>query len=242
MRKLYFIPKFLLAGSTIVLLSCGGGSDGNGGGDGGGNPDPVPAPSATTLIFPDNNEECTEGEVINPTQSRIVFEWNDSQNTDSYQVNLRNLNTGASSLTSSTESSTPIVLLRGVPYEWFVVSRANGTTETASSPTWRFYNAGLGISNYAPFPAQAIAPTRGATLSATTSVVLEWSGSDVDNDISSYTVSFGSENPPPVLESGITGTTLETDVQSGNTYFWKVATEDTAGNVTSSEVFVFRVD
>ncbi|MGB5189719.1 hypothetical protein [Robiginitalea sp.] len=241
MRKLHFIRTFLFAGSAILLLSCGGGSDGNGEDDGG-NPDPIPAPSATTLIFPDNNEECTEGEVINPTQSRVVFEWNDSQNTDSYQVSLRNLNTGATALTSSTESTAPIILLRGVPYEWFVVSRANGTTETATSPTWRFYNAGPGISNYAPFPAQAIAPTRGATLSATFSVDLEWSGSDVDDDISSYTVSFGTENPPPVLESGITGTSLQADVQSGNTYFWQVATEDTAGNITSSEVFVFRVE
>ena len=241
MKKLHFIPKLLLTGCTIILLSCGGG-DGVGGDDGGGDPNPIPAPLATTLIFPDNNEECTEGEVINPTQSRVVFEWNDSQNTDSYQVNLRNLNTGSSSLTSSTESSTPIILLRGVPYEWFVVSRANGTTETATSPTWRFFNAGPGISNYAPFPAQAVTPTRGATLSATSSVVLEWSGSDVDNDISNYTVSFGTENPPPALESEITGTSLEVDVQSGNTYFWQVATEDTAGNVTNSEVFVFRVE
>ncbi len=86
MKKLHFIPKLLLTGCAIVLLSCGG--DGDGGDDGGGDPNPVPAPLATTLIFPDNNEECTEGEVINPTQSRVVFEWNDSQNTDSYQVNL----------------------------------------------------------------------------------------------------------------------------------------------------------
>lgn len=242
MRKFYFIPKLLLAGCSVILLSCSGGSDGDGGDDGGSNPNPIPAPSSTTLIFPDNNEECTEGEVINPTQSRVIFEWNDSQNTDSYQVNLLNLNTGATSLTSSTAASTPIILLRGVPYEWFVVSRANGTTETGTSPTWRFYNAGPGISNYAPFPAQAVAPSRGSTISATSSVILEWTGSDVDNDISSYSVSFGTENPPPVVESGITGTTLETDVQSGNTYFWQVATEDTAGNVTGSEVFVFRVE
>ena len=112
MKKLDIIPKLLFAGYTIVLLSCGGGGDGDGG-DGGGEPNPIPAPLATTLIFPDNNEECTEGEVINPTQSRVVFEWNDSQNTDSYQVNVRNLNTGNNSLTSSTESSTPIILSEG---------------------------------------------------------------------------------------------------------------------------------
>lgn len=237
MKRFNIIAMFLLTGSTLFLLSCGG--DGNGDG---GDPDPVPAPTATSLIFPDNNSECTEGEIISPTQSRVLFQWNASQNTDSYQINLRNLNSGTTSVTSSTEAASPVLLIRGVPYEWFVVSRANGTSETANSPTWRFYNAGPGISNYAPFPAQALAPTRGATLDATSSVVLEWSGSDVDNDISSYAVSFGTENPPPVIETGITATSLETAVQSGNTYYWQVATTDEAENVTNSEVFVFRID
>ena len=229
---------------TLALLSCGGGGDSGGddGGDGGGNPDPVPAPSAASLVFPDNNSECTEGEIVSPTQSRVEFLWNASQNTDSYQVNLRNLNTGSTSVTNSTEAAARILLVRGVPYEWSVVSRANGTTETATSPTWRFYNAGPGITNYAPFPAQAIAPTRGATLPATTSVVLEWSGSDVDNDIVGYTLSFGTQNPPPVFEEGLTSTSLETAVQGGNTYYWQVATTDSADNVTNSEVFVFRVE
>ncbi|MDM9631602.1 hypothetical protein [Robiginitalea aurantiaca] len=240
MNRLNFTATFLLAGITFLFLSCGG--DSNGGGDGGGDPDPIPAPSATSLVFPDNNSECTEGDVISPTQSQVVFQWNASQNTDSYQINLRNLNSGTTSVTSSTGTSSPVLLLRGVPYEWFVVSRANGTSETASSPTWRFFNAGPGISNYAPFPAQAVAPTRGATLSTTPTVVLEWSGADVDNDISRYTISFGTENPPPLLETGITGSTLETNVQSGNTYYWQVATIDSAENVTNSEVFVFRVE
>lgn len=238
MNRLNHLGTYLFTGSVLFLLSCGGGGDGDGGGD----PDPVPAPSATSLIFPENNSECTEGEVISTNQSQVVFQWNASQNTDSYQVNLKNLNTGTTSVSSSLESSTPVSLLRGVPYEWFVVSRANGTTETASSPVWRFYNAGPGISNYAPFPVQAIAPSRGATLDATTSVTLEWSGSDVDNDISSYTIAFGTQNPPPVIETGITTSTLLVDVQSGNTYYWEVSTIDSAENATSSELFIFRVE
>lgn len=241
MKRLNFITKVLLAGSTLFVLACGG-SDGNGDGDGGGEPDPVPAPSATSLIFPDNNSECTEGDIISDSQSQVVFEWNASQNTDSYQINLRNLNTGTNSVSSSTGTTSPVLLQRGVPYEWFVVSRANGTTETAASPTWRFYNAGPGINNYAPFPAQAVAPTRGATLEATPSVVLEWSGSDVDNDISSYNLSFGTENPPPVFATELSETTLDVVVEPGNTYYWQVATIDAAENVTNSEVFVFRVD
>jgi hypothetical protein len=97
-----------------LLLSCGGDS-----GDGDVNatpePEPVPAPSATTLIFPDNNAECNEGEILSDTRSRVLFQWNASQNTDSYQVNLRNLNNNSVALTTSNTNEAAITLLRGVP-------------------------------------------------------------------------------------------------------------------------------
>ena len=91
MKMIYV--KLMLIG--MFLISCGGG--GSGSSDNGPDPVPVPAPLAATLIFPDNNTECNEGEVVNDTQSRVTFQWNASQNTDSYEVNLKNLNTNNSS-------------------------------------------------------------------------------------------------------------------------------------------------
>ena len=223
-----------------LASSCGGGGDG--GGDPDPQPTPVPAPSAATLVFPADNTECNEGEILSDTQSRVLFQWNASPNTDSYQVNLTNLNTNSTALTNSTANEAEITLLRGVPYEWFVVSRANGTSETASSAVWRFYNAGPGITNYAPFPAEAVSPGRGATISTTTLVTLEWNGNDIDNDIDSYNLYFGSDNPPALLESGITDTSFEVSVTSGQTYYWQVETVDSAGNQTLSELFNFRVE
>lgn len=238
--KRHFHLKYhlLLAIAGTLFISCGGS-------DGGDDPDPdpvVPAPAAATLIFPENNSECTEGEILNETQSRVTFQWNASQNTDTYQVSLRNLNTNGTSVATSSTPEVDLTLIRGVPYEWFVTSRANGTTATAESPRWRFYNAGPGIENYAPFPAEAIAPTRGATLPTASEVTLRWSGNDIDGDIASYHVYFGTADPPPLFEEGLTETTLDVTVASGQTYYWQVETEDSAGNRTNSELFVFQVE
>jgi len=238
--KSTIIKIYALIWVLALTASCGGGGDG--GGDPDPQPAPVPAPSAATLIFPADNSECNEGEILSDTQSRVSFQWNASPNTDSYQVNLTNLNTNSTALTSSTTNEAEITLLRGVPYEWFVVSRANGTNETASSPVWRFYNAGAGITNYAPFPAEAVNPGRGATINTTAAATLEWSGNDIDNDIESYNLYFGTSDPPALLESGITDTTFEVSVTSGQTYFWQVETVDSAGNQTLSELFNFRVE
>ncbi len=238
-RYFHFTYPLMLAMAGTLLISCGG-SDGGDGPDP--EPEPVPAPAAASLIFPEDNSECTEGEILSETQSRVTFQWNASQNTDSYQVSLRNLNTNSTSLATSSTPQADITLQRGVPYEWFVTSRANGTTATAESPRWRFFNAGPGIENYAPFPAEAIAPTRGATLPATTQVTLRWSGSDIDEDIISYHVYFGTADPPPLFEEGLTETSLEVTVASGQTYYWQVETEDSAGNRTNSELFVFQVE
>jgi len=74
-----------------LMLSCGGGSD-----DTTSEPEPVMPPLATTLIFPENNTECNEGEIISDTESRVTFRWNASEFTDSYIVHLTNLNTNVS--------------------------------------------------------------------------------------------------------------------------------------------------
>ncbi len=232
----------LTIGSWVLAMAvaCSGGGDG--GGDTEPEPTPVPAPSAATLVFPENNSECTEGEVLSEIQSLVRFQWNASQNTDSYQISLTNLETNTTALANSTTNEVELTLLRGVPYEWFVVSRANGTTETASSAVWRFYNAGPGISNYAPFPAEAVAPPRGATIDASATVTLQWSGNDVDNDIVSYDLYFGTSDPPDLFQADITGTSSEVSIATGQTYYWQVETKDSAGNRTNSELFVFRVE
>ncbi len=233
MRLVYLIGIVFL----FLLMSCGGGDDS------GSTPIPmtVEDPKATTLVFPENNTECNEGVVINDNSSRVTFRWNASDDTDSYEVNIRNLNTDATSKVPSTAAEAEITIERGVPYEWFVISKANGTQVTASSSKFKFYNQGPGIDNYAPFPAEAVAPIRGATIANTTTVSLEWKGSDIDNDIVAFKVLFGTNTKPSNAIGTTAEETLDATVGSGLIYYWKVITTDSQGNSSSSEIFEFKV-
>ncbi len=226
-----------------ALMACSNGGD-DPGPDPDPDPDPVAAPSAATLVFPDNNSECNEGEILNDTQSQVLFQWNNSQNTDSYEVNLRDLSNNNTSRTVSNTNSVAITLKRGNPYEWFVVSRASGTNQTANSASWKFYNEGPGITNYAPFPATAVSPARGASITSSGTVTLEWEGSDVDNDLEEYEVYFGTNPEADTLLGTLADNTLETDVTTGQgiVYYWRILSRDSAGNTSFSEIFEFRVN
>ena len=247
MKRNFFWPILLIL--ALAITACSSSDGGNDDGPtpppmGGTDDDPmvVPDPAAATLIFPEDDTECNEGVPINETESTVTFRWNESANTDSYAVSLTNLNDGQSFTTVANDNEAPITILRGTPYEWSVTSRANGTNVTAQSAVFRFYNEGPGIENYAPFPAEAINPTRGATLpSNTTSVRLEWSASDVDEDIEDYQIFFG-----PQGNSISLGTTSDTNfevlVSSGTIYEWSIEVRDSQENTSASETFLFRVD
>ncbi len=241
MKIIYTKKIFLLILLISFLTACSSSSSGGGTDDT--PPPPVASPTASTLIFPEDDTECNTGVIVNDTQSNVTFEWNASENTDTYEISLTNLNT--SNFSRATVSTNEITLLidRGTPYEWFIISKANGTNDTATSQTWRFYNEGPGVENYAPFPAEAINPARGANIATTTSITLEWDASDVDDDITSYEVLFGIEATP----SNSLGTTSEKSitnvtVSANTTYYWQVITTDSNRNTSNSEIFEFKVN
>lgn len=229
--------KTLLAIVAIgTLTGCPGGKD---------NPDDDILndgdPGSVALVFPENNAECTEGRSVSTAESTITFLWQAGTNVDSYEVNVRNLDTNSSNTTNANTNEVALTLLKNTPYEWFVVSRNNGSVVAPSSAKWRFYNAGDGVENYAPFPAEAANPARGQTINATSTVTLEWSGNDVDNDIEDYEVFFGTSNDPTTSIANTRQSSTTANVSSGQTYYWRVLTKDAAGNTSQSEVFDFRV-
>ncbi len=222
---------------TFISCSKGGSSD-----DGPTEP-PIVAPSAANLIFPENNQECNQGTQISAAQTAVDFQWEASANTDSYEIHVKNLDTDITSTLTSFEPEKTITINKATPYSWYVVSKSTTSQETAQSATWKFYNAGEAILNYAPFPADLIAPSMGANLSGVTSVVLEWNGSDVDNDIEGYDVYFDTFTPPTTLiGADQTEMTTSVDVTAGNTYYWKIITKDSAGNNSETTIFQFKVD
>ena len=79
------------------------------------------------------------------------------------------------------------------------------------------------------------------SIPATSSVTLQWNGSDVDDDIIGYDVHFGSAIEPPVYASDISVNQLSVSVMSGTIYYWNVVTKDAAGNTSESGVYQFLV-
>lgn len=201
-------------------------------------------PSAAMLLFPEQNSECTTGVDLNGTSSRVEFRWQKAANADSYELRVTNITTNITQTISTEQLRAPLPLEKGAPFSWVVITRNTETQESAVSSIWQFYNAGSERS-YAPFPAQIISPKSGGTVfrDINNEVVLEWSGADVENDISGYDIFFSTENPPVAQLTSTDATTTSTNVgvDADTVYYWKVITIDGEGNRSDSGTFGFKV-
>ncbi|MBC29600.1 MAG: hypothetical protein CMH48_02035 [Muricauda sp.] len=219
----------------IVAILVGCGSDDNA---------PPPIPEGAILVFPLENSECTTGQPVNETLSRVTFEWQPSANTDLYTLSVVNLNTNTPQTLTTVATSASLSIEKGAPFSWSVTSTNTDSDLTAASESWLFYNAGS-QTTYAPFPAQIIAPKSGQTIiaDALSQVTLEWSGADVENDIDVFEVYFSEQNPPLTLLGTLNNdeSTMDVGVVSGTTYYWKVITKDAEGNTSDSGVYDFKV-
>ncbi|MDV7187353.1 hypothetical protein R3X25_08685 [Lutibacter sp. TH_r2] len=226
------LKKITFISILALVVSCGGGGD---------DPDipVVENPEAAVLVSPLKNTECNQGNIISDEESNVEFEWNASENTDNYVLILKNLESNKTTENSTSNTYITLTLTRGVAYSWKVVSKASGTTKTATSEIWKLYNAGLPVENYAPFPAGVVSPPMGGLTNSIVS--LEWDGGDVDNDIESYDVYLSVDNPPTSLLKNTTSTKIEdVALNADEVYYWKVITHDKHGNSSESQVFDFR--
>jgi hypothetical protein len=216
-------------------VSCG--KDGD-------DPDPIATvfpPSASVLIFPNNNEECNTGESIDVDQSKVKFRWNAAANTTEYTIFLKNLLINEEKNFSTTNEEIELNILKNTPYQWWVISKSDTSPETAKSSEWKFYNSGDATITYAPFPAELVAPLMNAEIDAIT-VTLEWKGADVDSDLESFDVYFGTEqDPAEKLTTQSTEKIENVDVLATTTYFWFVVSVDSKGNTSTSQEFRFKV-
>ncbi len=199
-------------------------------------------PSHALTIFPENNSECNEGQILDDQRSRVIFRWTEAENTDSYRITITNLNNGETLNINATTNETPINLDRGRPYEWYVTSLSNATEQIAISETSRFYNQGPGIENYAPFPPNAEAPKIGeiVTTDQEGNINLEWSSNDIDDDIIGYELFLDIDNPPTNTLGQQMENIKTVMVEPNTTYYWKVIAIDQHGNSSNSQVFQFK--
>lgn len=229
---------FLVVSLVFLYTSCSVSST---------EPEPEPEiviedPVAALLVFPEDNTECNEGIILSETQSKVVFRWNTSEHTDSYEVILKDMGTETSSIIEASSNSKEITLERGTSYEWHIISKSIKSTVIATSNTFEFFNAAPGVVNHAPFSAEAISPENDSEITSTTGKVnLQWEATDIDEDIKDFEVFFGTNKDQLVNFGTVTTTTLEVDILLGTTYYWMVKTQDESDNVSTSEVFTFTV-
>ena len=229
---------------TILLVSCGGGGD-----DGGGTVNPPPVinpPGKSTLSAPANNKICETGTSISDTQSEVTFTWGASADTNTYDLRITNLNTSvAINKTALATTTTKSTLDKGVPYSWYITSKSTASTTTTNSDTWKFYLAGTGIVNYAPFPADLKTPASGSTVTRDDDgkVTFTWDGSDPDTgDTLKYTLYVdtvdGKQTPVAAL-SNLAAKTASVSLEPATTYYWRVKTSD-GTNSSYSIVYSFK--
>ncbi|MGY3212682.1 hypothetical protein [Mucilaginibacter sp. HD30] len=228
--------RFFLIIITAFITGCSGNGDKE--------QEIAPPPTKAVLIAPAQNELCTQGTVVSAAESTVTLQWNAASNAQGYELNIKDLEAGTTTSRLTTATQLSITLKRNTPYSWYVKSGSSLTTATAQSDVWKFYNAGPAAVNYAPFPADLIAPDLGQSITAVGGkIAISWAGNDVDNDIESYDVYLSDATTPALLTSGVTKNTLnDIAVVSGKQYYWKVVTKDKKGNKSESSINYFRVN
>ncbi len=224
------IIKYILLVLAITLQSCGGSDDSSA---------PAPTELGTfNLIFPNNNEVCTEGIDLSNDMVEIPFRWASSTNATSYSIEVTDTETGQNYNTTSNTTSTEIALPKGTQFTWSVtaVSRDNIKDSNAN---WNFYSEGITTSNHIPFPAKiTLEDNKNGTIN------ILWEGLDLDDDIDTYEVyafnNFTGGNPQLIAntkETSITNFEIIFDTE----YFLQVITKDKNGNSSNSKkTFMFR--
>ena len=203
---------------------------------------PPSPPVAAIQVAPNNNQVCYPGTILSDSISVVSFSWGPAKHANNYTVFWTNLLTGVASNQTVNDTHLDVQLERNTPFSWSVQSNSSLTKVTASSPVWRFYNSGNGITSYAPFPAILVAPVFAAALPSTSqTVTLQWSGSTVSaGSTLTYDVYFGTTNAPPLNTAGLSIDSLsQVGLSSGTTYYWKVITKDELGNSSISQVSQF---
>ena len=243
MRHLLKYFSFLF---TLTLVSCGGGGDEGGGSGGGGGGNVVNPPGKSTLTAPANNKTCETGTSISDAKSEVTFTWGASADTNTYDLKITDLNTSTiTNKTGLSTTTTKVTLEKGVPYSWNITSKSTASTTNTASDTWKFYLAGTGIVNYAPFPADLKTPASGSTVTrdGDGKVAFTWDGSDPDTgDTLKYTLyvdSTDGKQTPATALSNLTVKTASVALEAATTYYWRVKTSD-GTNASYSIVYSFK--
>lgn len=229
MRKLFFICWI-----SFGIVSCGGGDE----------PISEPqnvAPSIPNLIAPTNGNVCID--------NSVTFEWETATDPEkdaiSYQLEIAKDNQ-FTQIIKSTESNTTsqnTTLEKGLTYFWRVKATDSKKLASKYSSIFSFYTEATAISNKLPNFPNLVAPILGLGLNAGTTS-LQWSATDADtNDILTYDVYFGLDNPPTAkVVDNKTSTSVDVTTVSQKRYYWKVVVKDNKGGQTIGTIWNFKTN
>ena len=200
----------------------------------------IPEPDSALLTTPENSNTCVPLSTT-ATQGVVNFGWEEAQNTDSYEVFVRNNITQTEQKKSADLTSTTFTLDRGVPYSWWVVSSSEASAVDTKSKVWSFYLEGIQQETFLPFSALLNNPQdEQEVILSSGEINLQWTGSDLDDDIAHYQVYIGTNADQMTLvqDNQITSSySVLLDV--GQTYFWQIITVDQRGNKSQSAIQSF---
>lgn len=200
-------------------------------------------PEAAIPVYPIRNSKCTEGENTAGNKTEIGFLWEPGKFTTSFKLVIVNLLTKAEQSFTTAENFYPVSLERGTPYSWWVIAFNAETPEGTKSNPGNFYTTGDGITNYAPFAADLLAPANNAEFAAgVDKVKLEWQAEDVDGEELEFELYLSKNSDlSEAVQKNLSATFYETAVEKEVTYYWKIVAEDPSGNTSESNVSSFTI-
>lgn len=203
----------------------------------------LPTPS---LSLPEDDKICENGTSVSETESKVTFTWNLVADAESYDLSVKDLEGGQiRKVTGVKGIRAEMTLKKGIPYSWNITARSAKAEKPVTGEDWQFYLAAAGTANYAPFPAEHMAPDNGKTVTSKDGEVeLKWSGSDTDGDTLTYTLyldTLDGKRPPAETLKNLETDHISVKVQTGTTYFWRVKTSD-GTNSSFSQVASFTVE
>lgn len=232
-RYLYLAISLSL---SLLMSSCGGGDD-----EPGGNPEPEEtntAPTTPNQVFPLNNTICLD--------NNVLFQWNKSTDAENNAITYRIEVSENSSFIPLSRSETSfsesriISLLKGKAYYWRIKAIDNRLAESTFSPVMQFVTEGEGTTNHVPFAPALLSPESDSEVTGT-SVVINWTASDVDGDPLTFDVYLDNkENPETIVSENQTETSYTADnLSAATTYYVKVVVKDDKGSASIGQVWSF---
>ena len=202
----------------------------------------IPDPEPVLLLGPENNNICTTAVRVSDQQSQVNFSWQESLYTDEYELVVRDILTNVDKKKLTLRLSSSIVLESGKQYSWWVNSKSLQTDNISKSQVWTFYIEGPPTSFHFPFPAKLLSPENNAQVSLENGIlILRWEAIDLDNDIVGYDLYLGSDpDDLELAEENLTSNSISATLIPDRYYYWKVATRDQQGNVSHSDISVFK--